>query len=176
MFPATPVTWIPEISPLYASSTSWVEPEQPLVALWPLWRKPVSLDAVQSLNQPSDWRKRLLLIAAAEQDPPSPCAPVFGNRTASFDTWSQYPLPAPSAALLHAWIANNPPDDDPPWALWTRRFLAEGTYNQRQFPVRPLFWRMGTALILPDPRVDVRKAVRKGSPPFNEYDPVIIVN
>ena len=176
MFPATPVTWLPEISPLYEWSTSWIDPEQPLAALWPLWRKPVSLDAVQSLNQPSDWRKCLLMIAAAEQDPPSACAPLFGNRTASFDTWALYPLPAPSAALIQAWIANNLPDDDPPWALWTRGVLAPGTYNQRQFPVRPMFWRMGTALTFPEPRVDLRRFVQKGRPPFNEYDPVIIVN
>ena len=35
---------------------------------------------------------------------------------------------------------------------------------------------MGRALTFPDPWVDIRKSVHKGRPPFNEYDPVIIVN
>jgi hypothetical protein len=61
-------------------STSWVDPEQPLAALWRLWRKPVSLDAVQSLNPTSDWRKRLLMMAGAEQEPPpTPPPPPLTN-------------------------------------------------------------------------------------------------
>ena len=51
-----------------------------------------------------------------------------------------------------------------------------GFYNQRLVPIRPLFWRMGTALTFPEPRVDLRKFVQMGRPPFNEYDPGIIVN
>lgn len=155
---------------------SWSEPEWPFGVPQPASRRAVLLYVVQVTGYSSGASYRTILLAAAEPDPVPPYGFLFGRRSASFDTWGQYPLPVPSAALIHAWIATNLPDDDPPWSLWTRRVLAPGTYNQRQFPARPLFWRMGTALTLPDPRVDVRKAVRKGRPPFNEYDPVIIVN
>ena len=174
--PSTPVTWLPRPPPLALMAAASPEAEQPTGALWPLWRRAISLDAIKISGPTGDasYRTKLLAAATSEWEPPSGL--LFARRSASFDTWGQYSFLALAAALIHAWITNNLPDDDPPWALWTRRFLASDTYNQRQLPVRPLFWRLGTALTFSEPRVDLRKFVQKGRPPFNEYDPVIIVN
>ena len=127
---------------------------------------------------PVSWLPRpqpVVLMAAAAMDPIGTLWPLW-RRAASSGAETRYPLPAPSVALFHVRIANNLPDDDPSWVLWTRRFAAADTYNQRLLPVRLLFWRLGTAPTFPEPRVDLRKFVQKGRPPFNEYDPVIIFN